>query len=214
MDRCDACTCPYPKGDSSLRRMAIEARELGFDGMVAVGEVPPTGLSGITVLRGAVVRAENPREVLRQVRRLSGVCDVVMVRARDARFNRAVVTQPGIQTFHGVHRIPRGGFDHVCARAAAERGVAVDLSIRPIIRYRGLGRQRVLDRYADILRLHRRFEFPLTLSSSAMSVLELRSSRQWHHLASLFGMEREEVDAAMKAVGTLVNPPRPVEAVE
>lgn len=213
MDRCDACTCPYPKGDSSSRRMAIEARELGFDGLVTLGDVP-ADLSGITVLRGAVVRAENPREVLRQVRRLSGAGDLVMVRARDVRFNRAVVTQPGIHILCELHRIPRGGFDHVTARAAAERGVAVDLSIRPIIRYRGLGRQRVLDRYADILRLHRRFGFPLTLSSSAMSVLELRSPRQWHQLAPLFGMEKDEVDAAMKAVGTLVDPPRPVEVVE
>ncbi len=33
----DACVYPYPFGDSSVRRMALEARSLGFDRLVAAG---------------------------------------------------------------------------------------------------------------------------------------------------------------------------------
>jgi len=31
MDRTDACTHPYPEGDSSVRRLALEAAALGYD---------------------------------------------------------------------------------------------------------------------------------------------------------------------------------------
>ena len=31
----DACVYPYPCGDSSVRRMALEAKALGFDRLVA-----------------------------------------------------------------------------------------------------------------------------------------------------------------------------------
>src|SRR5665647_2342542 len=31
----DACVCPYPCGDSSVRRMALEAKDLGFERLVA-----------------------------------------------------------------------------------------------------------------------------------------------------------------------------------
>ncbi|MDD1669737.1 MAG: ribonuclease P, partial [Methanomicrobiales archaeon] len=55
----DGCIHPYPAGDSSLRRMAIEARELGFDQVVAAG-----GTGGVPgVLRGAVITAPSVKEV-------------------------------------------------------------------------------------------------------------------------------------------------------
>ncbi|MEG3055156.1 MAG: hypothetical protein RQM90_03055 [Methanoculleus sp.] len=33
----DANVCPYPAGDSTLARMALEAAELGFDSIVTIG---------------------------------------------------------------------------------------------------------------------------------------------------------------------------------
>ncbi len=47
----DACVYPYPCGDSSVRRMALEARSLGFDRLVAAG-VSSGEHFGIEVLHG------------------------------------------------------------------------------------------------------------------------------------------------------------------
>jgi len=35
----DANVCPYPAGDSTLARMALEAAELGFDSIVTIGGI-------------------------------------------------------------------------------------------------------------------------------------------------------------------------------
>ncbi|MHC1625998.1 MAG: RNase P subunit p30 family protein [Methanoculleaceae archaeon] len=214
MDCCDACIYPYPIGDSSLRRMVLEMREMGFDGVVTIGDQTIGNAGGMTILKGGIADAETARDAYRQTRKLSERCDLVMVQARDTSFNREVVTFPGIRILCGLYRLNRGGFDHVVARRASERGVAVDLSFRPLIMYRGVGRQRVLERYLEIIRLHRKFGFPLTISSSARSVLELRSPRELQHLGALIGMEKEEVKSALKTVESLINGRGPVEVVQ
>ena len=50
MKRTDACIFPYPRGDSSLRRMLEEAQELRFDACVAVYDEPlPEGIRVVEV---------------------------------------------------------------------------------------------------------------------------------------------------------------------
>ena len=45
----DACVYPYPCGDSSVRRMALEAKALGFDRLVA-DDTPSGEYYGIEIL--------------------------------------------------------------------------------------------------------------------------------------------------------------------
>ncbi len=206
MNRTDACICPYPDGDSSLSRMALEAHDLGFDSIVSVTapEGGP-GSGGVQVLRGAVVSEETLRQAVTGVRRREGACDVIMVDARDTAFNRGVISQSGVHILRNLYKQQRGAFDHVAARTAAENLVGIDISLYPLIHYRGSGRQRVLQRYAEILRLQRRYGFPVTLSSSAPSILAQRSVRDMAHLCSLFGMEEDEVSEALGAVCRLMD---------
>jgi ribonuclease P/MRP protein subunit RPP1 len=48
--------------------------------------------------------------------------------------------------------------------------------------------------------LYRRFEFPITISSSAQSVLGLRTVREVTGLCSLFGMDEIDVEKALAGV--------------
>jgi len=91
--------------------------------------------------------------------------------------------------------------------------VAVDISMVPLIQYRGTKRQRALQRYEDILLLHRRYGFPLTISSGACSILEQRSVREIRGLCALFGMTGVEVSEALASVGRLIEPEQPVRVV-
>ncbi len=205
MDRTDACICPYPLGDSSVQRLALEAAELGFDSIVALDS---TGAprNGVRVLQGALIQEKTAKAVIGQVRRAGSRAEVVLVDAGDLSFNRGILSVHGIHILRQIHRTPRNAFDHVAARMAAERGVAVDIDLQPLVQGRGSERQRALRRYADILRLQRHFGFPLTLSSSARSILDLRSPRECAALCSLFGMQESEVHAALASVGHLLSP--------
>ncbi len=210
----DACVYPYPAGDSTPARMAFEARDLGFDSIVvAGGGVRPS--AGPEVLRGAVIGAASIKDVLKQVRDPAvRRADVVSVNAREIAFNRAVVSIKEIRIVRGIHATQRNAFDHVAARTAAERGVAVDISLAPIVMLRGTRRQRALQRYADILSLQRRYGFPLTISSDARSILDQRSVRDVRGLCALFGMTGAEVSEALASVGRLVTPDQLVRVVE
>ncbi|MDN7023988.1 ribonuclease P [Methanoculleus sp. FWC-SCC1] len=212
MHATDASVCPYPAGNSSAGRMAIEASELGFDSIVVIDGEPACS-DTLCILRGMVIRASSVKDLLKQAQRAGPEIDLIFVDAGDLAFNRAAVTARGVSVLRSIYRSPKNAFDHVAARAAAERGVAVDINLYPIVHYRGAGRQKVLHRYADLLLLHRRYGFGLTISSNARSILDQRSVRETERLCALFGMTHEEVAAALATVGTLLRPARPVRVI-
>ncbi|MDD1670608.1 MAG: ribonuclease P [Methanomicrobiales archaeon] len=205
----DGCIHPYPAGDSSLRRMALEARELGFDQVVAAG-----GTGGVPgVLRGAVITAPSVKEVASLLREIPRGEGVVMVTGGDLAFNRGAIGLRGVRVLRGIHRSPRGAFNHVAAREAEERGVAVELDLSPLLVERGIPRQRVIARYRDLLQLHRRYRFPFTLASNARSILGQRSVRDMVLLSRLFGMEEAEAMAALSSLDTILAGRSPVQVV-
>ena len=205
----DGCIHPYPEGDSSLRRMALEARELGFDQVVATGgsgEFPG-------VLRGTVITAPSIKEVVSALQGIPRGEGVVMVTSGDLAFNRAVIGLRGVRVLRGLHRSPKGAFNHVAAREAEAKGVAVELDLSPLVEIRGVQRQRVISRYRELLDLHRRYHFPFTLASNARSILAQRPVRDMVFLARLFGMEEGEVTGALSSLDSILSGRSPVQVV-
>jgi ribonuclease P/MRP protein subunit RPP1 len=193
--------------------MALEAHELGFDSLVAI-DAPTCEYAGVSVMSGVLVRGAFAQEILPRVKRCKGTDTVVIVEAGDSGFNRAVLAMHGVHVLCGVHLIDRYGFDHVAAKIAADSGIAIDISLAPIIHERGATRQRALDRYLDIVMLQRRFEFPLVLSTHARSVLEMRSVREISALASLVGLDVGDVKQALGNAGRLCSPEPAVRVIQ
>ncbi|HDQ07823.1 MAG TPA: ribonuclease P, partial [Methanoculleus sp.] len=191
----DATIHPYPAGDTSLRRFAVELKSLGYDSAVATGIGERCEYGGIVFLKGTVVPGASMKEVIAAIREDRGSSDVIMVCAGDAAFNRAVLTYPGVQILKGVHAIHRNGFDHVAARSAADRGVAVDIDLSAMTCLRGVRRQRAMERLTDVVRLSRKYGFALTVSSGAHSLPGLRSTRAASHLLALIGLDAPGVAA-------------------
>jgi ribonuclease P/MRP protein subunit RPP1 len=189
--------------------MALSARELGFDQVVTAGgsgEVPG-------VLRGTLISAPTVTGVAALLRDIPRGETVVMVDSGDPAFNRGVLGLRGVRVLRGVHRSPREAFNHVAARQAEARGIAVELDLSPLIEGRGVPRQRVISRYRDLLQLHRRYHFSFTMASNARSILTQRSVRDMVLLARVFGMEEPEVKAALSSLDALVEGRSPVRVV-
>jgi ribonuclease P/MRP protein subunit RPP1 len=202
----DACTYPYPCGDSSVRRMALEARSLGFDRLVAA-DTDPGQFQGIEVLKGILIRDTTVKDLITRVRRERDGRAVISVQAGDNGFNRAVIGVKGVHILRGIQSADKTAFDHVAARMAADNLVAVDIDLSPLISARGVTRQRAIHRYRDILVLERRFEFPVTLSSHARSVLEMRAVREISGICSLIGMDTPDVERAFAGIDTVTASP-------
>lgn len=209
----DACVFPYPTGDSSLRRMALEARDLGLDSIVAAGAGGGT-YAGVEIIGGTVIQAREFREVQAALRTATPGRGLVMASAGEYTFNRAVIQNSGVNVLRGIHAAPKNAFDHILSRMASERVVAVDLDLSLLVSERGYMRQRAIHRYADILRLHDRFGFPLTISSGARSITGMKSRRDMAALGGLFGLDATRLGEALGGVSRLLREERPVEVVE
>jgi ribonuclease P/MRP protein subunit RPP1 len=204
----DACVFPYPGGDSSVGRMALEAKSLGFDRLVADG-AQSGEYYGIEIFSGILVRDTSVRDLINRVKRERNKDTVVSVQAGNNGFNRSVITMKGVHIIRGLHTADKYAFDHVAARMAADNGVAIDLDLSPIILGSGFTRQRAIHRYRDIMVLERRYEFPVTISSHARSILKMRSAREITGLCSLIGMDIPDIERAFNGVDTITVPPLP-----
>jgi ribonuclease P/MRP protein subunit RPP1 len=201
----DAAVFPYPCGDTSVRRLALEAKALGFDSLVAI-DTPAGSFDGVDILSGIIVQDALMRDVIARVKRAKDSNAVISVTARDNGFNRAAIGLKGVHILRGVHAADKNAIDHVAAKMAADNDVAIDIDLSILIAARGIARQRAIHRYRDILTLERRFEFPVTLSSYARSYLDLRAVREITGLCSLIGMEISGVEKALDAVGRVTTP--------
>jgi len=204
----DAAVCPFPNGDSSVRRFALEAAALGFDSLVAI-DTPSAMYGDVEVRAGLFIRNAGMKEVIAQVKRVRDPKTVISVKAGDAGFNRAVAGFRGVHILRGIHAADKNAFDHVTAKIAADNRLAIDIDLSVLIAARGVPRQRAIQRYRDVLVLEERFEFPLTLSTYARSVLDLRAVREITGLCSLLGMDLPDVERAFAGVGTATEPPVP-----
>jgi len=212
MTTTDACLHPYPEGNSSLRRMALEAGALGFDSIV-VPDAPSQEYYGVRIIPAILIEELNPRIVSRLVRANGEEQALVLVNAGENGFNRAILNLKGIHILRHIYKTRKNSFDHVSARIAAERGIAVDIDLYPVIHSTGLSRQRVLRRYHDLITLFDRYRFLLTLSSNAYSILDLRSVEEICLLCKLFDMEEEDVLAALDTAEALMNTKGPVTVI-
>jgi ribonuclease P/MRP protein subunit RPP1 len=204
----DACIFPYPNGDTSIRRMALEARALGFDSVVAV-DTPSCEIPGMKVFSGTLIREAPVKDVISRARRDRSGGAVISVQAGDNGFNRAVIGIRSIHILRGIHAAEKNAFDHVAAKMAADNHVAVDLDLSSLVSSRGAARQRAIQRFRDVLVLEQRFEFPVTVSSHARSYLEMRGVREVAGLCSLIGMDADGVAKALAAVDRLMTPEDP-----
>jgi ribonuclease P/MRP protein subunit RPP1 len=204
----DACVYPYPFGDSSVRRMALEAKALGFDRLVAA-DTPSGVFYGIEIYSEILIRDTAVRDLISRIKRERNNKAVVSVQAGDNGFNRSVINLKGVHILRGLHSADKNAFDHVAAKMASDNRVAIDLDLSPLISGRGFTRQRAMHRYRDILVLERRFEFPITLSSHARSILDMRAVREIAGLCSLLGMDIPDVEKAFFGVDIITTPPNP-----
>jgi ribonuclease P/MRP protein subunit RPP1 len=202
----DACVFPYPYGDSSVRRMALEAKNLGFDRLVAIN-TPPADCFGIEICTGVIIKGIPLKDIISRIKKERNTEALVSVEAGDNSFNRSVISHRGVHSIRGIQSAEKNAFDHVAAKMAADNRVAIDLDLSVIVSGRGSIRQRAMHRFRDVLILEQRFEFPLTLSSFAHSVLDMRSVREITGLCSIIGMDIPDVEKAFSGVDFILSSP-------
>lgn len=174
----DGCVFSYPAGQVSISRYATELHALGFSGFVVSGSDPGLSVSyPVQVYYARYLGNISTRHLTREAGRPAADNELVYVSAGDSGYNRTVLSTTGVNALVDLEHTQKDSFDRYCAKLAADRNIAVGISIRPIIELQGVSRQKVIRKYEEIFTLQRRYEFPLIFSSYASDILHLRSPR-------------------------------------
>lgn len=147
---------------------------------------------------GVEILAKNPNDLKKKTQKLRKKAEVLLVHGGNLKINRAACENPGVDILSHPYR-GRGdsGINHVMGRKAAENKVAIELNLKYLLKLRPSHRHRVLSQFRDILKLQRKFKFPLIITSGAHSIYDLHTPRDIMALTSCFGMAREETICAL-----------------
>jgi len=191
----------YPEGGSTLSLMALKAKEYGYAGIcivnhsnffLDVGDVPVP--PGVEVVQGVEVVARDANDLRRQVDRLRKRVRVLAVHGGDAAINRAACEEGRVDILMHPQDGKTGGINHVLARLAADKGVAIGFELLPVIHSRGGSRVKTLSSYRSNLALAKKYGAPFVVVSGAMSCYDMRDVRAALSLCRLFGMgERDAI---------------------
>ena len=191
----------YPDGESTAARQALTAAEYGFDGIVVRNHgdeqadddlAAAAEAADVDVAAGVELRADYRSKRT-----------VVAVHGGDPAINRFAVETPAVDVL--AHPMAGDGdFNHVLAAAAAENGVRIEFSLRPVLRASGGSRVRALSDLRKLRELVEDADAPYVVSADPRNHLDLRAPRDLTALGATIGFEAAAVCEGLAEWGRLV----------
>jgi ribonuclease P/MRP protein subunit RPP1 len=202
-----------PDGTSTVARLAAAADEYGYDGIVvrnhgdSMAEYDAERIReryGVDVVDGVEVRADEPSRAAGFVGNHRDRRTVVAVHGGTERINRFAVEQPAVDVL--AHPMADDGdFNHVLARAAAENGVHVELSLRRVLRAEGGRRVRAIQSLRKLDELREQYDVPHVVSADPRSHLHLRSPRELVGIGDVVGLDEATIRNGLAAWARLAD---------
>ncbi|MGD9627039.1 MAG: ribonuclease P protein component 3 [Methanobacteriales archaeon] len=153
------------------------------------------------VIKGVSIISETPRKLRRKVDKFRKTADIIIVKGGDPKINRAACEDIRVDILTRPYQNRRDpGINHVHAKAAAENNVAIELNTNDIIRSYLKVRTRLFEYYRDIIKLHRKFHFPIVITSNATSTYDLRTPRDIIALFKCINMQEDEIIDALSTI--------------
>ena len=200
-------------------KLALEAFNLGYHGVALVSDSEEfekrhnllngtvgnkqhiKKLSQPLLLKGVEINAKNPEDLKKKLNKFRTEMDVILVKGGSLKINRAASEDPRVDILSNPYRSRiDSGINHVLAVKAAENRVAIEINIKYLLVNRLNQRHRILSQFQQIVKLHRKYKFPVIITSDATSIYDLRSPQDVIALAACFGMTNEEATEAMSSI--------------
>ena len=186
-------------------QLAEEAKRLGYNGIALIqssrnynkpDDINPQ--DDFSIWTGVEIYAKNPDDLRKKVQKFRERSDVVIVNGGDIKINRAACEDPRVDILAHPYKNRRdSGINHVLAKKASENNVAIELSINPMIKTRLSLRAKILSQFRQILKLQRKFKFPLIITSNAYSLYDLRTPEDIIAFAGCLEMTHDEIISSL-----------------
>ena len=191
-------------------KLVDEVDRLGYGGLTLFSngkENKPENTSGsgtssrrnsIKIYKGTHIHAKNPEIMRQKVKKSRKKAHVIMVHGGDQKINRAACENPQVDILSVPYMKRRDcGINHVMAKKAAHNEVAIELNIGYLTKTKYYLHYKVLSHFREILKLKRKYNFPLIITSDAKSIYDLHTPQDLLALSRCFGMKRGEAENAL-----------------
>ncbi|GAB3685531.1 RNase P subunit p30 family protein [Salinarchaeum chitinilyticum] len=200
-----------PEGESTVSRLALTAREYGFEGVVVRNHgdqradfdaVAVAEEVGIDVVRGVEIRADGPEQASGYLGNFRPDYTVLAIHGGTTELNRFAVEQEKVDVL--AHPMAdEGDLNHVLANAAAEHGVRIELNLRPVLRESGGTRVRAIKGLRKCWELIDDADAPFVVSADPRSHLQLRAHRELRALGEEIGLPADAIEDGLAEWGQI-----------
>ena len=136
----------------------------------------------------------NSNEIRKITNRYRDKSNYISCLGGDLKINRNVCENYRVDVLSRPYYKRRdSGMNHVLAKEAARNNVAIELCFRDILNNYLKYRANVISSFKEILMFHRKFKFPLILTTDSKSVYDVRSTRDIVSLFRSIGFTDKEI---------------------
>ena len=151
------------------------------------------------------IKSNNPSEIRKIVRKYRNKSSCISVLGGNLKVNRNcleniqvdVLSKPYFKRYDS-------GLIHILAREAKDNNVAIELVFNDILKSYLAPRSKILANFRDIYKLHRKYEFPLILSSGAQSIFDIRTVMDFKAVFMQTGLTDLEVENSFKTAENIL----------
>ncbi|MBI2583319.1 MAG: hypothetical protein HYW25_01505 [Candidatus Aenigmarchaeota archaeon] len=157
--------------------------------------------AGIDIVSVALAQAKNVNDIKRLVAKTRSKAEIVAVYGGDYDINRAACENPMVDIlFHPERGRIDSGIDHICARAAAENEVAIEINFHELLESYRKKRIRVFARMIRNVMLCGKFGAKTIATSGSISKWDMRFGRELAAIPYLLG---EELGKSIESASTI-----------
>lgn len=193
-------------GENHVEEMAEMAKRLGLSGIGIVRyysgrlESLPK-VDGIDIISAVMIKASNVEDMRSVVHAAREKAEIIMVHGGDYNINRAACENSMVDILcHPELGRKDSGLDHICAKAAKENNVAVEVNFREIMESHRKNRVFTMSSIKRNVGLLEKYGAPVVVNSGAVSRWGMRGGRELASIASLVGMDISKAIESASAV--------------
>lgn len=183
-------------GEDPVEEMANFAKRLGLSGIAIVryythqklSELPK--IEDIDLINTAIIKPNSAEELATMARKIRNDAELLIVHGGDYDVNRAACENSMVDILaHPELGRKDSGLDHICAKAARENGVAIEVNFREVLESYKKRRVFVLSAIKRNIKLCRNYDVKIITTSGAVNRWGLRSGRELAAISNLLGMD-------------------------
>ncbi|KZX16431.1 ribonuclease P protein component 3 [Methanobrevibacter cuticularis] len=149
----------------------------------------------LTIDFGLEINVKNPNDVRKYTRKYRNKTNLISVFGGDEKINRIACENNQVDILSRPYfRRWNSGINHVLAKEAVKNNVAIELCFNDILTSYLSYRAKIIANFREIIKLHKKFSFPLVITTGSKSIWDIRSPKDIFAVFRSLGLTEDEIN--------------------